>query len=151
MAKKSNQPLSILVRRLSGKIRNFNTLAYQVASNQQRDYEVAKEWPRWFDQVGADLVEVGQAMRSKATEVDAYVARRAEDSEALMTLAQSLANFSTIFGPTGWNFEIRTHGDSDYIWTILQAANLAAFQEAVDRLDVNRKRELGLIDDDAKD
>lgn len=143
-----SKPLSVLVRRLAERVRNFSQLSYQVGLNQRNDYEVAKDWPGWMDEIGGDLVEIGHALRSKSTEVDAYISRRAEDSEALMTLAQGLANFGTVFGPTGWNFEIRTHGDAEYITTILKGANLEAFQEAVRALPDDRKRELGLMEDD---
>lgn len=128
-------------RRISDRLRNSVQLLTQVTNNQIRNTQVVERWPDYIKNIADDLGEFSRSLRAHALEVDAFRGRQREDTDALITLADSTADVATIVG----NIRILTHSDANYIHSLLIEADAGAMSEAIKRLSDEEKKQLIML------
>lgn len=126
--------MSSPIQRVAARLRNISQLSTQIARVGIEDEKTAKLWPENMQVIADSLVDAGETLNRYATEISAYRGRRLEDNDALVTLAQTAANISTVLGKEGDNLEILTHSDPDYVLGVLLRATDEARQEAISKM-----------------
>lgn len=119
------------IQRVAQRLRNISQLSTQIARVEAEDSKVARLWPENMRVIAESLVDAGETLRRYAGEVSAYTTRRQEDSDALVTLAVTASNISTILGSDGSNLKILTHSDPVFVLSVLIEATEEARREAV--------------------
>lgn len=125
---------SSAIQRVAERLRNMAQLSTQIARVEIEDNKVAVLWPTNLRVMADTLIEAGETLKRYADEIDSYTSRRQEDTDALVALAQTAANISTILGIRGGNLEILTHSDSNYVLGVLQKATEEARREVASRM-----------------
>lgn len=127
------------IQRVAQRLRNIAQLSTQIARVEIEDNKTAELWTPALKTLADSLTDAGETLRRYANEIGAYTGRRKEDSEALVTLAQTAANISTILGSDGTNLEILTHSDPKYVLGVLERATEEARREAISLLPAEEK------------
>lgn len=127
------------IQRVAQRLRNISQLSTQIARVEIEDNKKAEQWPEELRIIAESLVDAGETLKRYAGEIGAYTGRRHEDTEALVTLAQTAANISTILGSDGTNLEILTHSDPKYVLGVLERATEEARREAISLMPAEEK------------
>lgn len=126
--------MSSPIQRVAQRLRNISQLSTQIARVEIEDAKVARLWPENMKVIAESLVDAGETLKRYANEISAYTGRRQEDTDALVTLAVTAANISTILGSKGDNLEILTHSDPEYVLGVLLRATEEARREAISKM-----------------
>lgn len=119
------------IQRVAQRLRNIAQLSTQIARVEIEDNKSAELWPEGLRAIAESLMDAGETLKRYASEIGTYSGHRQEDAEALVTLAQTAANISTILGSDGTNLEILTHSDPKYVLGVLERATEEARREAI--------------------
>ena len=125
------------IQRVAQRLRNISQLSTQIATVEVQDAKISKLWPDNMRVIADSLVDAGETLKRYASEISTYTGRRLEDTDALVTLAQTAANIATVLGSDGQNLEILTHSDPEFIYGVLSKgleSYPAALEKAVSRL-----------------
>jgi len=123
--------MSHIFERLGQRLQNMTRLSQQLATNAQTRQQVSESWPQELDALAVDLVETARLLQARAKEIRAFNAHTQEDTEALATLTQTIANMGSIIGPSGKNVHLLTGSDHKYLAELLQAADEKALIKAL--------------------
>lgn len=137
--------MSSPIQRVAQRLRNISQLSTQIARVEIEDAKVAKEWPDNIQVIADSLVDAGETLKRYAGEISAYTTRRQEDTDALVTLAQTAANIATVIGSEGQNLEILTHSDPEFIYGVLsQGLELYpdALEKALSKLELTQRERI---------
>jgi hypothetical protein len=116
--------------RISQRLKSSVQLLTQISNSQVHSQRVIEQWPDRIIDIADSLGEFSSQLRSHALEVDAFRTRQREETEALITLADSTANMATIVR----NIKILIYSDPAYIYEMLTEIDPPIFDKALAKL-----------------